>query len=596
MTLTLTVLRCPDRIAPETRRIEGGELIIGRGPGAAWTLSDTSDKPQISRRHCTVFYAGGGWKITDQSTNGTYLNREADPIGAGERALRDGDRLRVGPYEIELAITEDRDQRGTEIGGGVAFDPFAGSAPFAQSTPFSGNSPYGHGEPQVQGGGAFGASSPSPFGSSAFGPDPFAGGREASPFGGESAFGGGPGEPPFGAPQSVRLPDDFASELFGSSEPPKPPPAQMDHTPAFMDVMNLPQTRSVLPTNWDDPGTPATPPVTPATAPFSAPFGQPPVPAPSGGPPPAAPAIPANWDDLDPIIPTAPVAPTAPAPAPAAIPARWDEPTAPTPPAPSPFASPFEPAPPAAPAVAPNFSPEAEIPVAAADRTGISRGLPPEQTPPPAAPIREAPPAPFRETAAGDAALLAAFLRGAGMVGADLSDPTAAMERAGAAFRAFVAGLREVLIARAEVKSAFRIDQTIVRARGNNPLKFAAGDDDALAALLGAGRRTEMTPAAAVGEALRDIRLHELATMSAMQEAVRELLAKIEPGKLRTSADSGGIGLPMQRKAKAWELYETEFARLSESLSERFDDAFGRSFARAYEQVMAELQSKGSLR
>jgi predicted component of type VI protein secretion system len=96
-----------------------------------------------------------------------------------------------------------------------------------------------------------------------------------------------------------------------------------------------------------------------------------------------------------------------------------------------------------------------------------------------------------------------------------------------------------------------------------------------------------------VTEALRDIRLHELATMAAMQEAVREMLAKIEPGKLRAATESGGIGLAMQRKAKAWEIFETEFARLQESLSERFDDAFGRSFAKAYEQVMAELQTKG---
>ena len=153
-----------------------------------------------------------------------------------------------------------------------------------------------------------------------------------------------------------------------------------------------------------------------------------------------------------------------------------------------------------------------------------------------------------------------------------------------------------MLIARAEVKSAFRIDQTMVRAKGNNPLKFAAGDDDALSALLGAGRRTEMTPAAAVGEALGDIRMHELATMAAMQEAVRDVLGRIDPAKLRAASETGGIGIGMQRKARAWELYESEFAKLQESLAEKFDDAFGRSFARAYEQVVAELQNKGSPR
>jgi type VI secretion system protein ImpI/type VI secretion system protein len=39
------------------------------------------------------------------------------------------------------------------------------------------------------------------------------------------------------------------------------------------------------------------------------------------------------------------------------------------------------------------------------------------------------------------------------------------------------------------VKREFRIEQTMLRAAGNNPLKFAATDDAALAALLGPGRR-----------------------------------------------------------------------------------------------------------
>ena len=81
----------------------------------------------------------------------------------------------------------------------------------------------------------------------------------------------------------------------------------------------------------------------------------------------------------------------------------------------------------------------------------------------------------------------------------------------GKAFRTLVSGLRAVLIARASIKSEFRIEQTMIRARGNNPLKFSAGDDDALAALLGTGRRTDMTAAQAVADALKDIRLHELA-------------------------------------------------------------------------------------
>ena len=132
---------------------------------------------------------------------------------------------------------------------------------------------------------------------------------------------------------------------------------------------------------------------------------------------------------------------------------------------------------------------------------------------PPAVPVAE-----------GD--LLAAFLRGAGMEDVALPDPVETMERLGAAFRAMVSGIRHALIARSEVKREFRIETTMIRTRGNNLLKFSANDDDALAGLLGAGRHTDMGAEEAVTEALTDIRLHELASMTAMQSAVRALVER----------------------------------------------------------------------
>ena len=121
------------------------------------------------------------------------------------------------------------------------------------------------------------------------------------------------------------------------------------------------------------------------------------------------------------------------------------------------------------------------------------------------------------------------------------------MQALGAAFRAMVSGLRQALIARAEIKGEFRIEQTMIRSRGNNPLKFSADDEDALAALLGTGRRSEMSPAEAVSDALRDMRLHELATVAAMQAAVRELLAQFDPATFRAAAEKEGGAWPDSR-------------------------------------------------
>ena len=141
----------------------------------------------------------------------------------------------------------------------------------------------------------------------------------------------------------------------------------------------------------------------------------------------------------------------------------------------------------------------------------------------------------------------------------------------GAAFRAVVSGLRQSIIARAAVKGEFRIEQTMIRNRGNNPIKFSADDDDALAALLGAGRHSDMEPIEAIDEAMRDIRLHELATVAAMQAAVRALLAEFEPSKLRRSAEHGGLALlPAQRKANAWDAFEARHARVSRGAARRF--------------------------
>jgi type VI secretion system FHA domain protein len=187
--------------------------------------------------------------------------------------------------------------------------------------------------------------------------------------------------------------------------------------------------------------------------------------------------------------------------------------------------------------------------------------------------------------------LLLAFLEGAEMPDGSMKDPEGTMRNLGAAFRGMVSGLREVLIARASIKSEFRIEQTMIRARGNNPLKFSAGDDDALSALLGSGRRVDMTPAEAVTDALRDIRLHELASMAAMQSAVRSLLEGLEPTKLRAAADQGGgmTVLPAQRKARAWDAYEVLFNQTIQALSDDFDSVFGKAFARAYERAMSDI-------
>ncbi len=104
MPLTLTILRCPNAVTPEARTITGGEFTVGRGPGVDWVLADPNHL--VSRRHFTVAFHGGAWKITDDSSNGTFRNSDENPLGKGNsHGLQDHDRIRVGPYEIAITVT-----------------------------------------------------------------------------------------------------------------------------------------------------------------------------------------------------------------------------------------------------------------------------------------------------------------------------------------------------------------------------------------------------------------------------------------------------------------------------------------------------------
>jgi type VI secretion system FHA domain protein len=502
MGLVLSVLRCPDHAVPETKRLAGGELAIGRDAlKAQWVLPDPTQ--QISRLHCVVRFDNGAWEVQDTSSNGTFINQDRAPLGQGAtRALKDGDRIRVGPYEIEARVE-------------APAYPSPPVAPAYSSQPAA--------PPQAAWGGSLFPEHVAPA------EDPFG----ASP-GSFSSFG----------EESISLPADMLSpEPFATPQAPPPPATTPDHTPSFTDAFAPP--RPLLSDDWakefefDDPFK-----AKPAAAPFTAP-------APTA----------------DPFA--APAART-PAPDPFAAPLTPDPFL--TPASPDPFAAPAGLDPFAEPAFAAPPPPASPVPVA-----------PPAATPPPVAPRVAAP-------AASDSALLAAFMAGAGLPDMAPQDPLTAMREAGAAFRAFVTGLREVLIVRAEVKDTMGIDKTYIRARGNNPLKFSAGDDDALTALLGTGRRVGMAPAEAVSEALRDIRRHEQASLPAMQAAIRALLLQLDPEKLR-AASAGGLALPAQRTARAFEKFEAEYARLTAALADDFDAVFGRRFAEEYERIVADLRA-----
>jgi type VI secretion system FHA domain protein len=380
----------------------------------------------------------------------------------------------------------------------------------------------------------------------------------------------------FDMPLSAPTQSDHASALDAAFRTPTPVPARDGN----FSGLNLEDWDLDLPAAGDaaPPAAPSfaavpppPPPVVPPPMPEADPFPPPPAPDPFRAPPPAA--VAADDDAEDPF-------------AESNVPSAQF--VAPTP-------SPVVPAEVAPATGMPNFDDEifatpAAVPTPDPEPPAFVAPLPPPHfAAAPTAPVTAPPPAAAVPAPAPQADLMAAFLRGAGMDDAKPADAVVAMERLGEAFRALVSGLRQALIARAAVKGEFRIEQTMIRARGNNPLKFSAGDDDALAALIGAGRRSDMTPADAIGDALRDMRLHELATMAAMQSAVRALLERFDPAPLRAEGEKTGGMLPGAKRARAFDLYEKLHGDIARALADDFDSVFGKAFARAYEQALTEV-------
>ena len=106
MTLTLTLRNeeAPEGVEREFRP-EGDSAVIGRSKNCDWNLPDPSNI--VSSRHAELRRSDEGWLLKDISTNGTFLNGAGERM-PGEHLLKDGDVLRVGPYELVAAVAADQ--------------------------------------------------------------------------------------------------------------------------------------------------------------------------------------------------------------------------------------------------------------------------------------------------------------------------------------------------------------------------------------------------------------------------------------------------------------------------------------------------------
>jgi predicted component of type VI protein secretion system len=167
------------------------------------------------------------------------------------------------------------------------------------------------------------------------------------------------------------------------------------------------------------------------------------------------------------------------------------------------------------------------------------------------------------------------------------------MLTAGLVLREFVASTTKLLASRANLKNAFRLDQTTLLPRHNNPLKFSENTGDLVKQLLIGEEGEYLGARDAVREACQDLLNHQNAFLDAMNSAFVEFADRFDPEELQEGFDRtmGGSKLfRFGKKSKYWDLYCDLYPIMTEKGGGRFPQMFGEEFVKAYERQVAEYQ------
>ncbi|MDQ2926788.1 MAG: type VI secretion system-associated FHA domain protein TagH, partial [Pseudomonadota bacterium] len=167
----------------------------------------------------------------------------------------------------------------------------------------------------------------------------------------------------------------------------------------------------------------------------------------------------------------------------------------------------------------------------------------------------------------------------------------------GMMLRASVDGTVKLMAMRSATRQELQAQVTVIRPRNNNPLKFAPDGQSALEQILRPAVRGFLPGPAAMTDAMNDLLGHAIGTMAGTRAALEGVLRRFEPQELEAKlADKSVLDsvLPMNRKAKLWELYLQHYGAIRDEAQEDFHALFGRAFLAAYEQQLERLRVEKS--
>lgn len=573
MPLTLRAVSLNDQ--PITQPIaasfgpKGGS--IGRADTNTLALPDPERR--ISRRQAEIVATGDGFAIKNVGSANPIIVRDQS-LALGESApLRHDDQVRIGGYLLEVTRQDDiGDDRTSVDAPRTAADPFAPIAPAAPPSTAPKAAP--------RNASAFPPSSPfADLGSPLSSGNPFAEllGDPAPP-GSSPQFAAGSESP---AP--ARLPDDF--DPFAPPPAPATAPARPQTSNAggaFEDLIPSAAAESIDSLFGLGGGG--------AQDPLAAFLAAAP---PARGQESSASGVrPLSTDPLDlfggqkdnkPAVSSAPTLPDQTPELRAAF----------TPPRPQPVAKP----------AARPMPPPATSPATARAEAGASEPDAPQR---PSRPAVGAAPASGEESTVPPAvgwppdalAVWSALCEGAGV---RLDPPPntgpAFMRVVGMMLRASVEGTVQLMAMRQATRQELQAQVTVIRPRNNNPLKFAPDGQSAMEQILQPAVRGFLPGPAAVTDAMHDLLGHAIGTMAGTRAALEGVLKRFSPQELEAKLTDNSVldsVLPMNRKAKLWELYLQHYDSIRDEAQEDFHTLFGRAFLAAYEQQLERLRREKS--
>jgi type VI secretion system protein ImpI len=199
----------------------------------------------------------------------------------------------------------------------------------------------------------------------------------------------------------------------------------------------------------------------------------------------------------------------------------------------------------------------------------------PEDLPPPVAqPSTPAVTQPA-ETGADAGAGLAAFLEGAGLAAADAGGASAEalLHALGQRYRAMAQGLIELLMIRSALKRETGLDQTMIAAAGNNPLKLTASVDEAVRWLVAPRGSGYLEPDTTIATTIDDLKAFTPELVQSMQQALQALLRQIDPAAFeRALGDISMLQIVAAggRKAACWDRFKERYAELAREAESEF--------------------------